>query len=55
MLDGPVHKGIFPCIRPLPPTPNFQLMIYPAEIEWQIIGILNPMFIGPCIIVIVEE
>jgi len=22
-LNGPIHKGIFPYIRPLPATPNF--------------------------------
>ena len=31
MLDCPIHKGIFPYIRPLPPTPNFPFMIYPAK------------------------
>jgi hypothetical protein len=27
VLNGPIHKGIFPYVRPLPPTPNFPLMI----------------------------
>jgi hypothetical protein len=34
MLDGPNHKRIFPYVRPLPPTPNFPIMIYPAQIVW---------------------
>ena len=34
MPDGPVHKGIFPYIHPLPPIPNFPFMIYPAQIVW---------------------
>ena len=32
MLDGPIHKGIFPYVRSLPPTPNFPIMIYPAQV-----------------------
>jgi len=31
VLDGPIHKVTFPYIRPLPPTPNFPFMIYPAK------------------------
>ena len=34
MLDGPIHKGIFPYVRSLPPTPNFPIMIYPAQVVW---------------------
>jgi len=30
-LNVPIHKGIFPYIRPLPPTPNFPFMIYRDE------------------------
>jgi len=33
-LNVPINKGIFPYIRPLPPTPNFPFMIYPAQIVW---------------------
>ena len=28
MLDGPIHKGIFPYVRSLPPTPNFPNVPY---------------------------
>jgi hypothetical protein len=35
VLDGPIHKRIFPYIRPLPPTPNFAFMICPAQTVWQ--------------------
>jgi hypothetical protein len=34
VLDGPTHKGIFPYVRPLIATPNFYIMIYPAQIVW---------------------
>ena len=34
MLDGPIHKGIFPYVRSLPRTPNFPIMIYPAQVVW---------------------
>jgi hypothetical protein len=34
MLDGPIHKRIFPYVRPLPPILNFPIMIYPAQIVW---------------------
>jgi len=31
-MDGPIHKGIFTYVRLLPPTPNFPVMIYPAQV-----------------------
>jgi len=34
MMDGPIHKGIFPYVLLLPPTPNFPVMIYPAQVVW---------------------
>jgi len=34
VLVGPIHKGIFPYIRPLLPTPNFPFMTYPYQIVW---------------------
>jgi len=39
MLHGPIRKGIFPYIRPLPPTPNFPFIIYPTQIVWKWISV----------------
>jgi len=39
VLDGPIHKIIFPYIRPLPPTPNFPFLIYPAQIVWPLYSV----------------
>jgi len=38
-MDGPIHKGIFPYIRLLPPTPNFPVMIYPAQVVWPLYSV----------------
>jgi hypothetical protein len=39
MLDGPIHKRIFPDGRLLPPTPNFPIMIYPANMYYVCIAV----------------
>jgi len=38
-MDGPIHKGIFPYVRLLPPTPNFPVMIYPAQVAWTLYSV----------------
>jgi len=38
-MDGPIHKGIFPYVRLLPPTPNFPVMIYPAQVVWPLYSV----------------
>ena len=50
MLDGPIHKGIFPYVRSLPPTPNFPIMIYPAHVS-QGLTFRNSVFCPQCIYV----
>jgi len=38
-MDSPICKGIFPYVRLLPPTPNFPVMTYTAQVVWPLYSV----------------
>ena len=38
-MDDPIHKGIFSYVHLLPPTTNFPVMIYPAQVVWPLYSV----------------